>query len=707
MENMETMSKKQFKVSMRKNRVSKQSTFMTHVLTPVVFATLLGACSGASDTLKVGPNPVTQNSNGSFNYSSCKGNDCVNTEFTLEPIENLNYSCSTTNNVTGVDSVMTCSADSEMAVFIQYPIGKRKIELGKLKIEAISQNGNAGKFLQRVSPVTLADPSAETVSQATRAINIVRLLDALGERPLPYNDQAPVNQMKIPDTYKANMDEFLTDDVSLKDFDDDTFITKTSDWLASHGKSVTLSKEDAKKRLERSLTVLNAGMYYQIPTLSGTSLGSNEQLLFDSGISITGTVSGDEKVNMAIFGLANREGATIGQGMHWQGNVVTNTQEFNLFRSQDFKRMRIIDPAASKFANITNYIQGYEWSAANVGVDDTTNELVESDADIRIDMSPKEKQGKLLRDFVMIGTNSLYETYFKSQNSDNSVLGKWTQTQVSINSTDVSDDNSSATILKFTPAQLSTFFDPAVWNSESVVAPEQAYVLPLHATMTFTYGQGNTNPDFVNPTGDNCSEDGCAFAKGKVGITILENGDIVTDSSSIADSDYVLGQPNCEIPTLVSGKYTNSDGHMEKRIGTIRATSQSIFGQSGRFINPSIMLSGAEFGELDGIHVGTRVASSQVTINLDGAINIPEGSTASVNMNDIALIDSNNQSSGLRNATWNNPYHFFTLLKIGYERESDSGYDLTPYQQKAVNQQFGEVSLSVSECYKVKEKPAE
>lgn len=665
--------------------------FRMKYIATALTATVLAACSGSSDTLKVRESSTTNK-----NYSRCTGT-CVKTEFTLEPIRNVNYSCANVNNVTGVASLMICPPDSEMKVFIQNPGGKRKVELGRLRVDAISKNRNAGKFLQRVSPIELVENELNANSKnkvnitslnsadALPAINMIRLLDALGDRTVPYNDYAPVNQISIDDKYKANMDELLKSDVTINDFKSDAFISKTRAWLASHDKRVTLSVADARQRLARSLNVLNGGVYYQIPTLTGASLGTAERIQFGRGISISGrTNNKQEAVNMAIFAQANREGATFGQGMHWQGPAQTNVTAFNLFRAQPFKKMRLNAPANAKFDVLTDNIKGYDWSLYTLD-----DKGAESKANIDVSMN----QGKLFKNFVMIGTAELYNTYFGTTlpDSDKDSLGKWSQTDQGVGGVSAEGQ---ATILKYTESTLlSTFFDPQVWRSKHVVKKGQHYVFPLHATLNFTYGKGNKDaPDCKD------RETGCDFTQGKLGITILENGDIITDGSGVAQSGFAMGAPNCQAVSLKQGMYTDTSGKSEKRIGTIRATSAQVAGQSGKFINPSIILSGAEFGELDGIHLGSRVSSPLVTINVGPTV-LAAASLDQGNKLTASIIMRNVSGSILTDASWVNPYHFYTQLNTNYKKETETNYQLTPLQTKAQQQISGNATLALSECY--------
>lgn len=641
---------------------------------------LLLACSGASNNLAI--------NDGAGGIRSCSDTSkCVKVEFTSEPLVNVNYSCETVNNVTGNNSLAYCPNDSELNFFIQAPTGKRKVALGATQVKALNSNDVSRYTLRRtpLSLVTVSEVTKVTDAAAKPAVNIIRFLDAFRTKQekvngkyvrVAYNAHAPVNQTEIRDEFKANMDEFLDSDVTLQDFASDAFINKTKKWLASHGLAVTMTEAQAQAHLKKIMQADFASVYLQpslavSPLLSSVNAGLNNFLL---GMGVNGNDNGNRDViNISIYGMTLRDGGNIGQGLYWRapisGGSSNAVQQYKVFYSQPFQKMRTINPQNTGFNVFSKKVDGFKWQIAASGADVINF-----------------NQGQFARNFVVLGNQSLKSRYIGDGTVAEDALGRWQQL-TSGGTTEVA--KGTATLTKIPQTAVTAFFDPAVWRSQHVVAAGEGYVFPLHAVLEFSYGNGK----------DKCGVAGCSFDKGKLGITILESGDIITDGSSTAAAGYPLGKPDCAAATLNNGVYTAA-GYAEKRIGTIRATSQSIASTIGSFINPSIMLSGAAFGELDGVQIGTlAVLDNRVTIDVDSMVDAAKtlnGTRGTPNIYDIVQGKS---STTLKSAKWANLYTNFDTIRI----QNDDKADTTEDKEVALKTS-GEVKISLPACYSIKKR---
>lgn len=647
-------------------------------------STLMFGCSGvknSSETKGIGPGTL----------NPCSG-ECVNIEFTNEPLVNVNYTCGTVNNVTGNASQASCPNEQELKFFIQGRTSERKVELGKTSVNAINSK-NVNQYLLRKTPLSLVtskEVTDESSSDITKAINIIRFLDAFRTRNIgteeikvPYNKFAPVNRTVIKDKFKNNMDEFLTEDVTVDDFASDAFIEKTKAWLDSHGLKITLSSEQARNKLMSVLKTDFAAVYFQpslavSPLLNNVNAGFNQFLL---GIGITGNNSGDtEVINMSVYGLSTRDGGNIGHGLYWSAPIEQQTdkqtnsdsiaqQQYRVFYNKQYEKMHKLNPEKTGFNLFNGRADGFVWQINN-----SRGEVIDFN------------QGKFVRNFVVLGNEGLKTRYISGDEElDNDVLGKWQQ-KSSIGSNSVIASGT-ATISKIPQTAVSSFFDPSVWLGEHVVGQDEGYVFPLHATLEFKYGNGKSA----------CGVGGCDFEKGgKLGITILESGDIITDGSNASDTAYVMGKPDCAATTVNNGIYQAGD-FSEKRIGTVRATSQRVGNEIGSFINPSILLAGVEFGELDGLHIGTlALLNNRVTIDVanlvDSAKNLT-GSVGSINIYDIGT------SNALVAAKWANVYNNFDSIRIQNSNENISSVEV-----KSLLKSSGQVSIALSDCYQIKKR---
>lgn len=650
----------------------------------------LVGCSGGSNNLN---NPSSANT-----VSACSGSDCVPFEFTDDPVVGLNYTCGTVQNVTDATGLGYCPNDTDLTFYLKAAQGTRRVVLGKVHVNAIrasdddeSSGGNAP--LLRITPRDLV-PSPTAFSalddksiNAKVALNITRLLHALRERKKdsnnniletelePYIANAPVNRIVIKDELKVGIDK-LTKDVEASEFSQDTLETTLAPWLTA-SKLKLINAETAEARLMKTLLGLKAGLYTGSPAVStpnvGTSAGSTviNGTVFNTstlGLGVEGVETGDnnKRTTMAIYMMTDRSGATIGQGLKWAGTAGTTETAYSLYINENFVKMRPASEDAG-FHPITNQVRALKW------VTESTSTIPSQTVDIY--------QGLLVRNFVMAGSDPLYRRYMALKDGvalPDKAVGSWLQPEAQ--SADgqliTREHRGTATLTK--GSSVNTFLDRQAWLTKDTVASGQTYVFPLHATLTFTYGAGTVG----------CDTDGCTDLP-SMGITILESGDIITDRSSNSPDSVANCSPVANMETL-----KDATGVQEYRIGTIRAAYPIVANGNQLFVSPMIVLSGTQFGALDGIQIGTVVLAPRVKINITPL------ASAVVGQVDTPLLTVTNASTkdasatGTDKAVWANVYHAFLSIKT----------EQTDAQKALAKKAKGVLTTAVSPCFSIQSK---
>jgi hypothetical protein len=650
----------------------------------------LVGCSGGSNNLN---NPSSANK-----VSPCSGSDCVPFEFTDDPVVGLNYTCGTVQNVTDATGLGYCPNDTDVTLYLKAAQGTRRVILGKMHVNAIrasdedeSSGGNAP--LLRITPRDLV-PSPTTLTtlddnsvSAKVAINITRLLHALRERKKdsnnnimaeelePYINSAPVNRIVIKDELKVGIDK-LTEDFVATDFGLDTLETKLAPWLTASNLQL-IPVDTAKSRLMKTLQGLKAGLYTGSPAVStpnvGTSAGSTviNGTVFNTstlGLGVEGVETNDntKRTTMAIYMKTDRSGATIGQGLKWSGTATTSETAYSLYLKENFVKMRPVSPEAG-FNPVTNYVKSLKWvTEASSTIPSQT-----------IDMY----QGLLVRNFVMAGSDPLYRRYTSLKDGvalPDKAIGTWVQPEAQ--SADgqliTKEHRGTATLTK--GSSVNTFLDRTAWRTKDTVTFGSTYVFPLHATFTFTYGAGTVG----------CDTTGCTDLP-SLGVTILENGDIITDRSA----NTVDSEANCS-PVTDMTTLKDATGVQEYRIGTVRAAYPIVANGNQLFISPMIVLSGAQFGALDGIQIGTVVLAPRVKLNVT-----PLASAIAGQVETPLLVVTNASTeaasaTGTADAVWANVYNAFLTVKT----------DPTDAQKALAKKAQGVLKAAVSPCFSIQTK---
>lgn len=662
----------------------------------------LAACSAGSNTIN--------SKAGSGERTECTAKNCVQLEFTDDPVVGLNYRCDTVVNVTDNTGVAKCPNNSNVTFYLRAKTGKNEVVLGTAKVEAVrsvtdDEASSSNSPLIRLTPKDLVVLDSSTSlgdlegGNARAAINITRLLQSLRLPEKPFVASAPVNSIFITEDIKADIDKIVDKDkkmtdIKASDFSSDDVFTKLEPWLKARNVTV-LDAETAKQRLLNTLKVIKAGVYYGTPTITlpdTTTSPSN-----GGAIDIGGTIGGidtaslklgiegekngevNNRATMATYMLTDRSGASMGQGMYWAGSASDSKAAYNLYRETDFKKLSLQSSLAG-FNAVTDDIEQLAWTTAAVAAPSGGT----GQPATRIEF----QDGRLIRNFAMVGSEKLYRLYTGIKPEElipSGSLGLWRQFNLNDNGSPQTTVAYSGTATIAKAVSVNTFLDPEVWRTKDTVLAGETYVFPLHVTLSFKAGA-------ACPNGTDCID------VGQLGMTILEDGNIISD----------LNQ-DCTDVSAATLKQT--DGTQEFRIGTVRAayTSQN---NADYFIGPALLLGNSAFSanpfaatigtttfDFDGVQVGTLALAPRVKMNITALVKAVAGSRGTVNVTDAtSTATKDNQNGGEDPARWAHAYNTYYALKTEANR-SDA--------QKELAKRFGgTLTAQTSACYVVKAKPA-
>ncbi|XID75369.1 hypothetical protein ACF3NA_02125 [Alkanindiges sp. WGS2144] len=641
---------------------------------------LLSACGGESNTFNEGSGSTGGGQGNGSMTLLCPSDDlsCVDVVFDDTPVVNLNYECGKYNGVTDATGTARCPIDSNVKFYLKAANGVRRVNLGTFSIKSVRNNDPSeaqDTSLIRIGVKELAENTTgasinnlDDSATATAAINISRLLQSLRRKSEPYVETAPVNRVYIDNAVKADIEK-ISQNVEPKDFLDDTFEEKLAPWLEAQ-KRTLLDEGVAKARLEKTILATKSGIFFSTPTATldwGMQIGS---LNLDLGIS--GSNANNQRASVAVYMLTDRTGQTTGYGMQWTGQTTTAQDAYKLFLTSNFAKMRInnasgsIDPYTDRFNKLGFKVgpKTYEANDANQYSGDTFS----------------FNNGKLIRDLAVFGSADVYEFFTRVKIADQTELGTWEQ-KTPTGSTSFTGN---ATVFK--TGAINSYFDPAVWRTKDSITAGN-YIFPLYATFTFSYDDAYL---------EECKKQALTCAKSdQLPVVFLENGDIMTDGDNadlLVNSKAVCGQGN--IP--------------QTRIGTVRAAYTSTDGNQA-YINPSVILSGDQFGALDGIQIGTSALAPRVKINIAGIKQAATGQQGSIN---VTSAEGGDTASGNAPGVWVNGFNSFTGFRVAQKEAEDAAEEkpekpspaITKAQKLASEQVAGNLAASVSSCYTVKQK---
>ncbi len=204
---------------------------------------------------------------------------------------------------------------------------------------------------------------------------------------------------------------------------------------------------------------------------------------------------------------------------------------------------------------------------------------------------------------------------------------------------------------------MNTFLDPKVIKTAANVGTGKVGIFPLNMVLTFT----------KNPT--KCTSN-CLL--GTQAITVLANGNIITDmAQDCSPVDPV---------TLIS-----QTGVQQYRIGTLGAAFQGITNVTDLFISPIIMLSGAQFGALDGIQLGT------ISLGIAAKINVVGAPLGNINISDNTTTSTKTGEQSTDPAVYVNFYDVWNQQKLN---STQAAADTI-----VTNRSSGTISAKLSSCY--------
>lgn len=480
------------------------------LLLPAMISLLL-ACGEESNTLS---NPVVKTDE-KETTTTCQDKEyCIATQFLDEPVVGLNYRCNSVESITDEDGVFVCPNNSVVTFFLKSSNGTRTIELGKHRVRTLGNPNDEGELVQLNLVVTPQDLLVETDGSNidnTQLSNILRLLQALDSDG--HSPNRAINRIVIDSKDKFAIDN-LSANIVLSQFaseDFDKLLQPMFDKLAPKSLS-NVTANQAMARFQDSLISINAGIYEVLPALAVETDGIYNGMFGR-------WLNSDIRSMVSMFFLIDREGKTIGNALEWQKEL-TNTQlDSNLV----FSEMVI------KTAPQDLFFASSEPVFSSKGV--VTNNFVLNN--LQGDKI-KVTQGVLNKTNISSGSAAYRRAYglIETQEVDQKQLGVW-QRESAIGNTQIS--NGTLSLQKTRTPNM--YLDSVHWRTKDNVAIGEKPIFPLHLKMVLR------DSDITAA----CTSLGCLL--GEIGITILENGNIITDRNndcSIVDPITLKDAANTE-----------------------------------------------------------------------------------------------------------------------------------------------------------------
>ena len=522
----------------------------------------LSGCGEGSNNLV---DPVAEQQANTITSCDAVKEQCTSGQFIDEPVFGLNYACNQVKGITDKDGIFSCPNNSVVTFYLQAEKGKYKITLGSYLIRSIgSVTGVRQPTLLQVTPKDLITGNLVSVLQ------LLQVMDSDG-----YNDQNNIsNRIVITDVDKSYID-LIARDLTTVDLSNTNaaFEEILKPLTTKLGKTLP-TPAVATARFEKSLAVLQSGVYEVSPFIVGiTNTAGNK---FYTGM-VGETTQSNEKAFEGLFFLIDRDAKLIGTGLEWRTTI-------NLAESDNALLQKVL---------FTNTPKELRFASPEIGFDTTGviksnfKLIAEDQSIIQITQGLMAKGNLLGNDFFYRNVYGLASTEAVSQG----YLGKWQRTGT-LNLT------GSVTISK--TRNISPFLDPEIWKTkDNDVKP----IFPLHLKLTLT------DNDFTT-----CQGTGCTV--GSMGISILDNGNIISDRNNncrAVDSDMVeLLDTNTPADLLLQ----------EHRLGVVSATLQDA--KVGASISPIILVddwakSDLEWSKFFGVFMGMQsgvAGGPRIQINL-------------------------------------------------------------------------------------------
>ena len=629
--------------------MTNNKIFLPFALTTLV--ALLQGCGGESTKINEDPNKGVS---GVTTSTSCTptSSDCL--PFAMDyPISGLNFDCSSdkaNHFATKLDSNAVggaCKLGDTATFYIQ---GKdaRKINLGIVKLDDISKINDSRYPVPRLRVIDLAsaltgkmptalDPNDETIRVA---IALIKIFHSIG---LEQEDNAlgDIQPTQITNEKKDLLSQ-LTKDIGVAELSNGSYVDILKPWLSVSN----VTDEQAMVLLQRLLNLSNAGVWQTtIPFLKAGTITPSVKTpdgFFGCNQSNYNDCVNPDKGNDLIhsmgevFLLTDRQGYTIGTGQQWRGPA-------SFIEGKLYPPLVLITKVKAQKVQI---------NPQNTWLNPINREI-NSNQPLRFALTtnPSEdlkfKQGKLINDHTIPGTEYIYRVLLNAKDTDpvnTAHLGQWEQTIGG------QAYNGSLEIYKANPP---SYLGKDVFKTSTNVKTNQKYIFPLYATLIFGFSD-NSIPD---------SE------KIKLGIVIDENGDIRTDIRKNSTSSDMSGEC-AKIQSINSdGTITDEFGETQYRIGSTGATS---FTPTSKSVSVRAILSNPKFGVLNGAMFGLNVGViyNETIKAIGGAkINI-HNLLSDAPQKEITLTDFTETSSTVY---WSNTYAYYQGVYVNlYDNLKDT-----------------------------------
>ena len=547
---------------------------------PAVISVLTLQLSGCGEGGNNLADPVAEQIN---TITTCDGEEdlCTSGQFIDEPVVGLNYSCNQVQDITDKDGIFTCPNNSVVTFYLQAEKGKNRITLGLYQIKAVGNiSGLRQNTLLQVTPkdlvtgISAQDNTGLNVASDTQVANILRLLQVMDSDGT--TDTDVLNRIVISDTDKSHID-LLKSDFGVNLFADSASFQKILEPLlveiAKKGRTLP-SIEAATARFNRTLPILQSGVYEVSPFVVGGFDNAGNRLY--TGM-VGETTQSLEKSFESLFFIVDRDAKSIGLGLEWRDTLDIATLDTTLLQ-------KILLDKSPTPLTFTSQDIGFDVTGK---VKPEFKLLTESGDTIEITQGVMTKGNLLGNDFFYRNVYGLTT----SDTVDSTSFGKWRRTgalalEGTVNISKVRDT--------------APYLDAAIWKTKD--SSSSAPIFPLHLKLTLRDSDAKT-----------CPSTGCVV--GEMGISILENGNIITDRNN--NCRPVNNMMEIADPTKPSDLLIE-----EHRLGLISAAFQDA--TTGPAIAPIIMVDSWAKNDLQwqnfyGFYMGVQSGAAggpKVQINL-------------------------------------------------------------------------------------------
>lgn len=460
---------------------------------------LLAACGGESTNLR-DPAVITSTSKCSDLAASDESITCISGRFIDDAVVNLDYSCDKVNATTDIDGSFSCPKGSKVKFMLLNPDDKadsaKKITLGELVVR---------------SPPTYATSNNKTAyfyvtpnDFGTGAINMVRLLQSLS-RDTVTDTNLPSRRIILSDDDKRKLVS-LPNSLGPTDFavawaPTDLFEPLVKPFLDSLSPAVSLiGPTAANELLGKSIFSSIAGAYF-VPGYSVTG-GYVADNSYEGDLAGMRGISASNYLVAANWTLVDRRGRMTGFGVYTSGsNSVPDVCKFLFFGattscasgSQPVPNVLKLKPDASRWSNWNrngDWRLEYEVLGSSGAPTGGVLSIV---------------QGAIER-LALAGSEQNYKGIYGEDAPSGTVFGGWQLTGGSPSF--AISDKTSITLAQ--SRAIAPTLDPDYWKT--------SLGFPLNVKLSFFGG---------------CSGDGsassCSTPVGDIRITILEDGNIVSN----------------------------------------------------------------------------------------------------------------------------------------------------------------------------------